>query len=45
MHCVMQNFKKCTGLHILSSRSKHNCVELTLLEGKLGGFLILTFLK
>ena len=50
MHCIMQNWKKTTVLHIvLSSRLNiGHCVELALFEGKLisyFNFLKMKFLK
>ena len=33
MYCIRQNYKKCTGLHILNLG---HCVELAVLEGKFG---------
>ena len=42
----MQDLKKqCTDFHILFSRSKLHCVELTFFEGKLGGFFVVKVLK
>ena len=47
MHDIMQNFKRNAQVCIYSLADLNigHCVELTFLEGKLGWFLILTFLK
>ena len=46
MYCIMQDLKKqCTDFHILFSRSKLHCVELTFFEGKLGGFFVVKVFK
>ena len=47
MLCIMQNLKKkCKGQHTLSQiKTWVIGVKLTFLEGKLGRFLMLAFLK
>ena len=42
MHCIMQNLQKNAQVFIyyLADLNIGHCVELTFLEGKLGGFFV-----
>ena len=42
MHCVMHNYKKNAQISIYSLADLNwgHCVDLTFLEGKLGGFFV-----
>ena len=47
MPCIMQNLKKNAQVCIYSLADLNigHCIELTFLQGKLGRFLMITFLK